>query len=70
MSYCCGRLLKFPLPRLASMVTLSATLWELTFSLPRSLRILCHLPIIVMYVVVFLFDFVILTIDEALIVIL
>ena len=60
---CCVRLLKFPPPRLASTVMLSATLLELTFSLPRNLKILCHLPITVMYV--FICFVILLSVDYA-----
>lgn len=44
------RLWRFQLPKLASMDTQSVTLLELTYSLGKSLRILSHLPITVMYV--------------------
>ena len=43
------RLWKFRLPKLESTVTLSVTLLELIFSLPRNLRILCPLLTTAMY---------------------
>jgi hypothetical protein len=41
------RLLRSPLPRQGSTDTQNATLWPLTFSMERSLRILCPPPITV-----------------------
>lgn len=48
----CDRWLKFPPPRPASTVMLSATLLELIFLLARNSKILCPLLTIVMYVVI------------------
>ncbi|MBA0563502.1 hypothetical protein Golob_008477 [Gossypium lobatum] len=45
----CARLLKFPPPRLGSMVMLSVTLSESTSSLARNWKILFHLPTTVMF---------------------
>lgn len=50
-----GRLLRFQLQRPVSMDMLSATLLQLIFSLLKSLKILCPLRTIAMYVDVFFF---------------